>query len=72
MVSARVAEAVKIGVNGFLLKPVSSKALQDCMVGVLSNPHQVIQGGDGAAPGKLAAAVHADNDQAIAKLSMID
>jgi two-component system chemotaxis response regulator CheY len=69
---SRVVEAVKIGVNGLLLKPVSSKALQDCMVAVLSNPHQIMQSGDGTAPGKLVAAVHADNDQAIAKLSMID
>ncbi len=69
---ARVTEAVEIGVNGFLLKPVSSKALQDCMAAVLSNPRQIMQGGDGAAPRKLAAAVHADNDQAIAKLSLID
>jgi two-component system chemotaxis response regulator CheY len=68
---SRVAEVVKIGVDGFLLKPVSSKALQDSMVAVLSKPHQVMQSGNGAAPDKLAAAIHADNDQAFAKFSMI-
>jgi two-component system chemotaxis response regulator CheY len=69
---SRVTEAVKIGVNGFLLKPVSSKALQDCMVAVLSNPRQTMQSGEGPAPGKLAAAIHADNDQAIANLSLMN
>jgi CheY-like chemotaxis protein len=70
---SRVVEAVKIGVNEFLLKPVSSKALQDRMVAVLINPRQIMQSGDyyGPAPRKLAAAVHADNDQAIANLSLL-
>jgi DNA-binding response OmpR family regulator len=70
---SRVVEAVKIGVNEFLLKPVSSKALQDRMVAVLINPRQIMQSGDyyGPAPRKLAACVHADNDQAIANLSLL-
>ena len=55
---SRVIEAVKIGVNEFLLKPVSSKALQDRMVAVLTKPRQIMQSGDyyGPAPRKLAAA----------------
>jgi two-component system, chemotaxis family, chemotaxis protein CheY len=71
---SRVVEAVKIGVNEFLLKPVSSKALQDRMVAVLTQPRQILQSGDyyGPTPRKLAAAVHADNDQAIAKLSLMN
>ena len=35
---SRVVEAVKIGVNEFLLKPVSSKALQDRLIAVLTKP----------------------------------
>src|ERR1700692_3237204 len=35
---SRVIEAIQIGVNEFLLKPVSSKALQDRLVAVLTNP----------------------------------
>src|SRR6202162_1602912 len=71
---SRVVEAVKIGVNEFLLKPVSVKALQDRMVAVLTKQRQIMQSGDyyGPAPRKLAAAVHADNDQAIANLSFVN
>jgi two-component system, chemotaxis family, chemotaxis protein CheY len=70
---SRVIEAVKIGVNEFLLKPVSSKALQDRLVSILAKPRQVMQDGNyyGPMPRKMAAAVHADNDQAIAKLIMV-
>ncbi len=71
---SRVVEAVKIGVNEFLLKPVSSKALQDRIVAVLTNPRQIMQSGDyyGPTPRKMATAIHADNDQAIAKLSALN
>jgi CheY-like chemotaxis protein len=71
---SRVIEAVKIGVNEFLLKPVSVKALQDRMVSVLTKPREVVRSGDyyGPLPRKLAAAVHADNDQAIANLSRVN
>ncbi|MGA8147017.1 MAG: response regulator [Gallionellaceae bacterium] len=71
---SRVVEAVKIGVNEFLLKPVSSKALQDRMVTVLTKPRQIMQSGDyyGPAPRKLAAAIHADNDRAIANLTLVN
>jgi len=67
---SRVVEAVKLGINEFLLKPVSSKALQDRMVAVLTNPRQMMQSGNyyGPAPRKLTTAVHADNDEAIANL----
>lgn len=70
----RVIEAVQIGVNEFLLKPVSSKALQDRLVSVLTEPCPLVKSGDyyGPAPRKLATAVHADNDQAIANLIMLN
>jgi two-component system, chemotaxis family, chemotaxis protein CheY len=71
---SRVVEAVKIGVNEFLLKPVSVKALQDRMVSVLTRPREVVRSGDyyGPLPRKMAAAIHADNDQAIANLSAVN
>lgn len=71
---SRVIEAVQIGVNEFLLKPVSSKALQDRLVAVLAKPRRVVSSGAyyGPAPRKLAASVHADNDAAIANLIMLN
>ena len=70
---SRVVEAVHIGVNEFLLKPVSSKALQDRLVSILTKPRQVMKDGNyyGPTPRKLAAAVNDDADQAIAKLFMV-
>ena len=66
----RVIEAVQIGVNEFLLKPVSTKALQDRLVTVLTNPRPMVRFGDyyGPAPRKLMSGIHADNDQTIAML----
>ena len=71
---SRVIEAVQIGVNEFLLKPVSSKSLQDRLVAVLTNPRPMVRSGDyyGAAPRKLMPGIHADDDQAIANLVMLN
>ena len=71
---SRVIEAVQIGVNEFLLKPVSTKALQDRLVAVLTNPRPMVRSGDyyGPAPRKLMPGIHADNDEAIANLVMLN
>jgi len=71
---SRVIEAVKIGVNEFLLKPVSSKALQDRLVSVLVNPRPLVRSGDyfGPAPRKMATAIHGDNDEAVANLFLVN
>jgi DNA-binding response OmpR family regulator len=71
---SHVIEAVKIGVNEFLLKPVSVKALQDRMTAVLTQPRQIMKDGNdyGPAPRNLTTAIHADNDQAIAKLAVVN
>jgi two-component system chemotaxis response regulator CheY len=71
---SRVIQAIQSGVNEFLLKPVSSKALQDRLVSVLTKPRDVLSAGDyyGPRPRKLVAAVNSDNDQAIAKLFMVN
>jgi two-component system, chemotaxis family, chemotaxis protein CheY len=70
---SRVIEAVKVGVDEFLLKPVSSKALQDRLVSVLTKPRPVVNTGDyyGPAPRKMVTAVHADNDEVIANLILL-
>ena len=71
---SRVIEAVQIGVNEFLLKPVSTKALQDRLVAVLTNPRPMVRSGDyyGPAPRKLMPGIHADSDEAIANLVMLN
>ena len=67
---SRVIEAVQIGVNEFLLKPVSAKALEERLVAVLTHPRPIVQSGDyyGPEPRKFMAGIHADNDSAIAML----
>jgi CheY-like chemotaxis protein len=71
---SRVIEAIKIGVNEFLLKPVSAKALYDRIVTVLTKPRPVVRAENyyGPAPRNLAASLHADIDRTIAKLYMVD
>ncbi|HZL31922.1 MAG TPA: response regulator [Pseudolabrys sp.] len=65
---SRVIEAVEVGVNEFLLKPVSSKALRDRMVAVLAKPRPLVKTGDyyGPAPRKLVGDIHVDGDRAVA------
>ncbi|MDO9414325.1 MAG: response regulator [Pseudolabrys sp.] len=62
---SRVIEAVEIGVNEFLLKPVSSKALRDRMIAVMTKPRPLVKSGGyyGPAPRKLVD-IHQDNDEA--------
>jgi two-component system chemotaxis response regulator CheY len=75
---SRVMEAIQIGVNEFLLKPVSSKTLQDRLLSVLLNPRPLVKNGDfyAPAPRKLAPAARADarsdNDQAVANLFILN
>lgn len=70
----RVIEAVKIGINEFLLKPVSSKALKDRLISVVANPRPLVKSGDyyGPAPRKMVASVNADNDETIASLFLVN
>jgi DNA-binding response OmpR family regulator len=70
---SRVIEAINIGVNEFLLKPVSSKSLLDRLISVLAKPRQVIQSGDyyGPTPRKMAT-IHSDGDQAVANLVLVN
>jgi two-component system chemotaxis response regulator CheY len=71
---SRVIEAIQIGVNEFLLKPVSSKSLQGRLVSVLTKPRTVVKSGDyyGPIPRNLAAAMHEDGDDAHSTLVMVN
>ena len=71
---SRVIEAVQIGVNEFLLKPVSSKSLQDRLISVLANPRPLIRAGGyyGPAPRRNLASIHTDNDEAVASLIFLN
>jgi len=71
---SRVIEAVKIGVNEFLLKPVSSKALHSRMVSVLTKPRMVVKAGDyyGPLPRNLAVAMNEDADDAMTALVLVN
>jgi len=53
---SRVVEAVRLGVNEYLLKPVSSTALLARIVSILAKPRRMIKKGDyyGPEPRKLA------------------
>lgn len=51
----RIVDAVKLGVNEFLMKPVSGKALLDRIISILARPRPIVQLGDyyGPKPRKL-------------------
>ncbi|MFZ0421342.1 MAG: response regulator [Xanthobacteraceae bacterium] len=63
----RVIEAVKLGVNEFLTKPVSAKSLYDRLVSITLQPRPIVQMGDyyGPEPRRLVP-VDDDEDQALA------
>jgi two-component system, chemotaxis family, chemotaxis protein CheY len=70
---SRVVDAIRMGVNEFLLKPVSSKALQDRMVSVLANPRPIVQHGDyyGPAPRRISS-VKPEADHPIANVVLVN
>jgi two-component system, chemotaxis family, chemotaxis protein CheY len=52
---SRVVEAVRLGVNEFLLKPVSSTALRARLISILAHPRRMVRQGDyyGPEPRKI-------------------
>jgi two-component system chemotaxis response regulator CheY len=60
----RVIEAVRLGVNEFLTKPVSAKSLYDRLVSITTQPRPTVQLGDyyGPEPRKLVADVEGDEE----------
>jgi CheY-like chemotaxis protein len=71
---ARVVEAVCLGVNEFLLKPVSTKSLRDRLASVLCSPRPVVSSGPyyGPAPRKLGSAIWSDTDDAVTSLVLLN
>ena len=70
---SKVVEAIQIGVNEFLLKPVSSKSLYNRLVSVLVKPRPVVKTGGyyGPVPRNLVA-MNEDNDHAVAQLVLVN
>jgi two-component system, chemotaxis family, chemotaxis protein CheY len=62
----RVVEGVRLGVNEYLTKPVSAKAIYDRLVSIMTQPRPVVQLGDyyGPEPRKLVTEPVEDNDLA--------
>jgi CheY-like chemotaxis protein len=71
---SRVVEAIQIGVNEFLLKPVSTKALQSRLISVLTKPRPVVKSGGyyGPVPRTLINKMNEDNDAAITQLVLVN
>jgi CheY-like chemotaxis protein len=70
---SKVVEAIQIGVNEFLLKPVSSKSLYNRMVSVLTKPRPVVKAGGyyGPVPRNLAN-INEDADHAMTQLVLVN
>jgi two-component system, chemotaxis family, chemotaxis protein CheY len=69
---SRVMEAVRLGINEFLLKPVSSTALLARLVSILAAPRQMVKNGNyyGPAPRKLAS-YKPENDPGLTQTVLI-
>lgn len=52
---AYVAEAPRLGVNEYLVKPVLGRALSDCILAVIAKPRPFVQNGDYYGAGAAAA-----------------
>jgi two-component system, chemotaxis family, chemotaxis protein CheY len=60
----RVVEAVRLGVNEYLTKPVSAKALYDRLLSITTQPRQIVQLGDYYGPERRKLVPEAADDAA--------
>ena len=69
---SHVVEAVQLGVNEFLLKPVSSAALLARLIAVLATPRRMVKKGDyyGPEPRKMSS-YKPENDPALSNIVLI-
>ena len=69
---SRVVEAARLGINEYLLKPVSSQALQARMLSVITHPRKMVRKGDyyGPEPRKLSS--FKESDQGYSQLALVD
>lgn len=63
----RVIEAVRLGVNEFLIKPVSAKAIYDRLVAIMTQPRAVVQMGDYYGPEPRKLLTESEDSNALAK-----
>jgi CheY-like chemotaxis protein len=70
---SRVAEALQLGINEFLVKPVSRTSLEDRITAVLTKPRPMIRNGNyyGPAPRKLSAVIN-DPERPIDDYFLVD
>jgi CheY-like chemotaxis protein len=70
---SKVIEAARLGVNEYLLKPVSSQALQARLLSVIADPRKMVRKGDyyGPEPRKLSS-IKPDSDQGYSQLALVD
>ena len=69
---SRVIEAARLGINEYLLKPVSSQALQSRILSIITHPRPMVRRGDyyGPEPRKLST-YKPENDQGHSTLVMV-
>jgi CheY-like chemotaxis protein len=70
---SRVVEAVRLGVNEFLLKPVSSTALHVRLVSILAKPRKIVKKGDyyGPEPRKMSS-YKPESDPALSEIFLVN
>jgi CheY-like chemotaxis protein len=70
---SRVVEAVRLGVNEFLLKPVSSTALHARLLSILANPRKIVKKGDyyGPEPRKMSS-YKPESDPALSEIFLVN
>jgi len=70
---SRVIEAARLGVNEFLLKPVSSTALQARLVSILANPRRMVQNGGYYGPeARKLSTYKPENDPGLTQIALIN
>ncbi len=62
----RVVEAVRLGVNEYLTKPVSAKALHDRLLSIIAQPRPVVQMGEYYGPEPRKLVTETGDDDAVA------
>src|SRR5271156_6940944 len=62
----RVVEAVRLGVNEYLTKPVSAKSLYDRLMSIMTQPRPVVQLGDYYGPEPRKLVMDGGDDEAVA------
>jgi DNA-binding response OmpR family regulator len=70
---SRVIEAARLGINEYLLKPISSQALQARLLSIINHPRPMVQRGAyyGPEPRRLSAYKPEDDDHGRTQLVMV-